>query len=107
MYGGLQFKSFNALANVALQKQALYIASNRKSLGNEWAHQKYISRGSFWDLKLPSNRAWGWRGILSTRASSQPQVKHLIGNGKGTHFWLDPWLDYGRLLDRFGVLAVN
>lgn len=44
--------------------------------------------------------------ILSARVDLLPLVHHLIGNGRSTFFWLDPWLPYGRLTDRFGTNAV-
>lgn len=37
---------------------------------------------------------------------AQQDIVHLIGNGKLTKFWLDPWLPCGPLLNRFGSNAI-
>lgn len=59
------------------------------------------------DLKYPSNCYWGWRGIISVRAETLPYVHHMIGNGNSTFFCLDPWLDCGHLIDKFGGRTVE
>lgn len=100
--GGLGLTSIPEIASCALRKQAWHVACRRKSILVVWACKKYIKRNSFWDLKHPSNCSWGWRGILSVRAEILSLVHHLISNGNSTFFCLDPWLDRGPLIDKFG-----
>lgn len=85
--GGLNIiKSFHRSAKVALQRQVWNIISNNESIWVQWISKKYIKHQSFWDLK----GSWGWRNILAPAKDALPHVHHLIGNGRGTRFWLDP-----------------
>lgn len=63
---------------------------------------KYIKEKSFWDVRIPSNCSWGWRGILSKIEIVLKHVTHIIGNGQNTDNWSDPWLPGGRIKDIYG-----
>lgn len=40
-------------------------------------------------------------GYLSLRPMVLPHIRHLIGDGRAINFWLDPWLQDGRIKDLF------
>ena len=44
--------------------------------------------------------------ILALRPYALLHIKFLIGNGRLTHFWTDPWLSGGRLKDQYGERAI-
>lgn len=68
---------------------------------NLWVSDKYLWKKSFGDVKTSSSASWCWRGILSLRPKVLPYIRHLIGDGRATKFWLDPWLQDGRIKDLF------
>lgn len=70
-------------------------------------HSKYIKNSSFWELKCGSDPSRVWRGIIQTRDEVKNQFQLIIGDGKSTFFWFDPWLPCGRLIDLFGERAAQ
>lgn len=104
--GGLGLRSIESITDVAIQRQTWNIASKRKSIWTNSVFSKLLRGKSFWAINTPTERSWGWRGILSARPKVLAQAFHLIGNGKQTNFWHNSWLPGGRLIDRFGAIAI-
>lgn len=104
--GGLGLRSVKAIAAAAIQWQVWTIVTKRKSAWTDWVYATLIRNKNFWDLKIPSECSWRWKGILSTRIVALQNLQILIGNGRMTNFWFDPWLPSGRLYDLFDERAI-
>lgn len=94
-FGGLEILSFHDSVAAATKRLVWNIASKRKSLRVSWVYSKYINNSSFWELECGSDPSWGWRDILKMRDAVKGNIQHIIGDGKATFFWLDPWLHCG------------
>ncbi|XP_059635777.1 uncharacterized protein LOC132277957 [Cornus florida] len=66
-----------------------------------WCRIHLIKGKNLWSLKIPHSYSWSWRKILQLRHQARHFIKHLIGDGNDTSFWLDNWSSGGPLCLRF------
>lgn len=104
--GGVGIKSVVDMADAMILRQVWGIASKRQLLWCSWVCPKYIKEKIFWDPKISAKCSWGWWGILKKCSEVIKSMIHVIGNGKDTSFWLNPWLPEGKLLDRYSQREV-
>lgn len=104
--GVLNIISFVGTSRAALLRQLWNVVQNKPTCWNIWLNAKYLKGKSFWDVSIPKAASWRWKGILALRRIALPQIKFLVGSGHVVKFWTDPWLNGGRLQDRFGGRAI-
>lgn len=85
---GLGIFSIHGINRAALMTQVWHVIGNHPTCLNLWVYAKYLRKKSFWDVKASSSASWCWRGILSLRPMVLPYIRHLIGDGRATNFWL-------------------
>lgn len=57
-------------------------------------------------MQIPFNCSWGWRWILQSQSAAINFIRRIIGNGKKTSLWSDPWLPCGRVAEVFDQRAI-
>ncbi|XP_059629623.1 uncharacterized protein LOC132272506 [Cornus florida] len=67
----------------------------------QWCHTHLIKSRNLWELNIPHSCSWSWRKMLQLRHPARLLLKHSIGNGTDTSFWLDNWAPGGPLCSRF------
>ena len=90
----------------ALLKQVWNIILNKTTCWNIQVNARYLKGKSLWDVPIKNHASWGWKSILELRPLAKNNIKFLVGNGHITKFWLDPWLNGGRLKDCYGDRAI-
>ena len=83
-------------------QQLWNVIQNKQTFWNMWITSKYLKGNSIWDTPFPKTASCSWKGILALRMIMLPHIKFLVGNGHMVNFWTDPWLNGGRLKDRYG-----
>ncbi|XP_050207431.1 uncharacterized protein LOC126656851 [Mercurialis annua] len=63
--------------------------------------QIYNYPDPIWSLKCNDRSSWIWRGILNTRSDVRKVLDYKIGNGSGTEFWYDPWINGCTIMEKF------
>ncbi|KAF6135347.1 hypothetical protein GIB67_027221 [Kingdonia uniflora] len=58
----------------------------------QWVKANYLKDKSFWTVKPPDDCSWAWRSILKKRVTALKYCKIIVGDGKSTFIWQDPWL---------------
>ena len=104
--GGLGIRSIFRFAKAALRRQVWNIVINKQTCWNIWINARYLKGIPFWDISVLTNASWGWKCIIALRPYALPHIKLLIGNGRLTQFWTNPWLSGGRLKDQYGDRAI-
>lgn len=100
--GGLSIRSTFGTPKAPLLRQIWNTVINKPTCWNIWVKAKYLREETIWNVAIPNDASWGWKGILKIRPPALPCIKSLIGNDQLTKFWIDPWLNGGRLKDQYG-----
>ena len=87
-------------------RQLWNVVQNKHTCWNLWINAKYLKGVSIWDVPMPKHASAGWKGILGLQVLMLPHIQFLVGNGHLIKFWTDPWLNGGRLKDRYGERAI-
>ena len=103
---GVGIRSVFTINKVSILKQVWRVVCHNYSCWNIWVYAKYNRDKSFWEIPVVAFASWGWRGILSLRALARPYIRHLIGNGMLTSFWVDYCVDGRSLIEQYGDQVV-
>lgn len=93
--------------NAYLMKQVWHIFENKESLRVKWVHTVILKGKSLWEIQPKAQDAWLWKRLLWIRDYYEQFILRIIGNGKATSFWFDPWHPWGRLLKNFPELKLK
>uniref|UniRef100_A0A5B7BG42 Reverse transcriptase zinc-binding domain-containing protein n=1 Tax=Davidia involucrata TaxID=16924 RepID=A0A5B7BG42_DAVIN len=72
-----------------------------------WIHTYLLNGKNFCTMQVPSEGSWVWKKILRLRVAATNLIKHKIGNGNSTSFWMDNWLPCGPLFVISGPLIIQ
>jgi len=90
--GGLGFRDIQKFNDALLAKVSWRILFNPDCLLARVLLGKYSHSCQFLDSKTPKYASHGWRGIVIGRDLLKAQLGKVIGNGKTTQLWNEPWL---------------
>ena len=93
--GGMGLRDLEAFNQAVLAKQGWRILINENSLMTRVLKGKYFPSCSFIDAKQGSNMSFTWRSILQARPVLMKGLYRVIGDGRSTRIWGDPWLQSG------------
>ncbi|XP_013617494.1 PREDICTED: uncharacterized protein LOC106324013 [Brassica oleracea var. oleracea] len=78
------------------------LITNSSSLWVAWTRTNLLRNRCFWNVKDTQSGSWIWLKLLKLRHQAAMFLKSEIGNGKGTLFWFNNWLNMGKLIDIAG-----
>lgn len=90
--GGLGFRDLQCFNDALLAKISWRILNNPTSLLAKTLLGKYCHKTPFLESSTPSSASHGWRGICIVKDLLKSQLGRVIGNGKSTLVWDDPWI---------------
>ncbi|CAA7028698.1 unnamed protein product [Microthlaspi erraticum] len=90
--GGLGFRDLQHFNDALLAKVSWRILSTPSCLLARILLNKYCHDKSFLECGTPSTASHGWRGICIGRDLLKPHLGKIIGDGKSTNIWTEPWL---------------
>ncbi|CAL9214573.1 unnamed protein product [Arabidopsis halleri] len=90
--GGLGFRDLQSFNDALLAKVSWRILTNPSSLLARTLLGKYCHSTPFLASRIPSNTSHGWRGICIGRELLKSKLGRVLGDGKSTQIWHDPWL---------------
>ena len=96
--GGLGIKSLREWNKAALLKLVWRILTNKDSGWAGWVHSVLLKGRNFWEVKASAKSSWNWRKIMDSRRWCKGLFRTIIGDGRETSLWFDPWLPEGRRL---------
>ncbi|CAA7045734.1 unnamed protein product [Microthlaspi erraticum] len=89
--GGLGLRDIQSFNDALLSKLSWRILSNQQCLLAKILKGKYFPNTSFLECEA-SEGSHGWKGITIGRDLLKEKLGRVIGNGKATCVWDDPWL---------------
>lgn len=57
-----------------------------------------------WEVQPKAQDSWLWKKLLWVRDRFEQLTYKVIGNGRATSFWYDPWHPWGILIKKFPEL---
>ncbi|CAA7052738.1 unnamed protein product [Microthlaspi erraticum] len=90
--GGLGFQEIQSFNNSLLAKLSWRILTKPDCLLSRILKGKYCRDTDFLNVPITSSTSHGWRGILIGRDLLKTNLGKVIGDGKDTSLWNDPWL---------------
>ncbi|CAA7021923.1 unnamed protein product [Microthlaspi erraticum] len=90
--GGLGLRNLQDFNDALLSKLSWRILSNPDCLLARILKGKYFPNTTFLESKLGEGGSHGWKGIIIGRDLLKEKLGKIIGNGKKTSVWDDPWL---------------
>ncbi|KAG7559487.1 Reverse transcriptase zinc-binding domain [Arabidopsis thaliana x Arabidopsis arenosa] len=90
--GGLGFRDLQSFNDALLTKVSWRILANPSCLLAKILLGKYCHTTPFLDSVAPTSTSHGWRGICIGKELLKSQLGKVIGNGKDTLIWKDPWI---------------
>lgn len=89
--GGLGIREIQSFNEALLAKQSWRILSQPNGILARMLLSKYCRNKDFLDIDPKPNSSYGWIGILVGRDLLKQNLGKVIGNGKSTSIWRDPW----------------
>ncbi|KAE8766390.1 hypothetical protein D1007_62382 [Hordeum vulgare] len=90
--GGLGIPASRRMNITLMLRWVWWILRGDGGLWLQWIEAKYL-----WGRPLlacsHSSGSYFWKSIQGIKADIRLGLRLLVGNGSGTQFWLDPWLD--------------
>lgn len=99
--GGLGIRDLATTNKAAILRHLWNVVSDKNTLWVSWIKKYMIRNRCFWQVRLPCECSWSWRGILKGRRDASFIARKIIGDGKSTFIWLEPWTDRGALYEQF------
>ncbi|CAA7061573.1 unnamed protein product [Microthlaspi erraticum] len=90
--GGLGLRDLQSFNDALLSKLSWRILTSPECLLAKLLKGKYFPNSNFLDCDLADGSSHGWRGIITGRDLLKGKLGKIIGNGKSTRIWEDPWL---------------
>ena len=90
--GGLGIRNFDVFNRALLAKQAWRVITMPDSLMAKVLKGKYFPNSSFLEAKQNPNASFTWNSIFGAKSLVMKGVCRVIGNGRTTRIWHDPWL---------------
>jgi hypothetical protein len=90
--GGLGFRDLQCFNDALLAKQSWRILTKPQCLLARTLLGKYCHSTPFLDCKPPATISHGWRSICIGRDLLKRKLGKVIGCGKQTSLWQEPWL---------------
>ncbi|XP_050233384.1 uncharacterized protein LOC126681873 [Mercurialis annua] len=90
--GGMGFRKLHEFNLSLLGKQGWRILNNPSSLLARILKGRYFPKSSFVQATVGNNPSYGWRSIIAAKSLLSPGYRKIIGDGKTTAVWGDPWL---------------
>lgn len=100
--GGLGFRDIQSFNDALLAKVSWRILTKPDCLLARILLGKYCHQTTFLDCKPPTSTSHGWRGICVGKELLKRQLGKVIGDGKQTSLWHDPWLSISSPLTPMG-----
>lgn len=100
--GGLGFRDIQCFSDALLAKVSWRILTNPECLMAKILLGKYCHSSPFLESSLPNSSSHGWGGIMIGKELMKQKLGKVIGNGKTTKVWNDPWLSLSKPLQLFG-----
>lgn len=95
--GGLGIRTLRENNIACMLKHIWILFLDKESLWCKWIHSTFLKRKNFWIVPCPTFCFWAWRKLLGLRDHFQQHFKWIIGDGRSTSFWFDPWHPQGPL----------
>lgn len=95
--GGLGFKDIQSFNQALLAKQSWRILQYPDCLFAKVMKSRYFEDGEVLTAKLGYQPSYIWRSLLHGRDLLIKGLRIMIGNGKSSSVWCDPWIYDGRL----------
>ncbi|GKU88725.1 hypothetical protein SLEP1_g2954 [Rubroshorea leprosula] len=91
-HGGLGFRALHEFNMAMLGKQGWRLMTNPDSLAAQLLKAKYFPRTNFLHAVLKPGCSLTWRSICSSKELLSRGCRRLLGDGRSTEIWGDPWL---------------
>ncbi|GLT56437.1 hypothetical protein SLA2020_294760 [Shorea laevis] len=91
-YGGLGFRALHEFNTAMLAKQGWRMLVNAESLAAKMLKARYFPRSDFLNSELKPTSSLIWRSIWTSKELLKQGCRRLIGDGRSTLIWGDPWL---------------
>lgn len=90
--GGLGIRNFDVFNRALLTKEAWRVMSMPESLMASVLKGKYFPSSNFPEASVNPNVSFTWKSIISVKDVLLKGVCKVIGNGKDTCIWTNPWV---------------
>lgn len=77
-----------------LAKQAWRLVKYPDPLVAKTLKNKYFPKSTFMEAKGSAVSSYTWRSILSARSLLAKGLRKVIGDGRTTNIWCDPWIPH-------------
>lgn len=104
--GGLSLKQLAAWNKAACGKLIWKIVTRQRGLWTRWVESAYLCGSSFWNIQPKANDPWFWKKLLKLRHVFLAHLSILIGDGRQTSLFYDPWIGDRPLESRMDVSPV-
>lgn len=91
-HGGLGFRDIQSFNDALLAKLSWRILTNPDCLLARILLGKYCKYQPFLESSTPTTASHGWRGIMIGKDLLRKKLGKIIGDGRTTRVWNDPWL---------------
>jgi hypothetical protein len=96
--GGFGLRSVQDMCAAAGMKMIWRLLTS-DSVWNKWMKRRYLNGQSFWDSSVSLGDSGTWKFMKKFSLQAQECMRKVIGNGKSTSLWFEPWLKEGNLAD--------
>ncbi|CAN1171739.1 Uncharacterized mitochondrial protein AtMg00310 [Linum perenne] len=90
--GGLGFKDFGLFNKALLARQGWRILNQPESIWVRLLKSLYFPKGDFLTASKGRRPSWIWPSLIDGRSALDLGCIRVIGNGKNTDFFSDPWI---------------
>ncbi|XP_050229118.1 uncharacterized protein LOC126678260 [Mercurialis annua] len=105
--GGLGIKKVDLWNTAAVMKQVWIMLTNKCSLWPHWVIQNKLKKLSYLGITKPYKASWSWRNLVKLRSLAKDLFEYIVGNGRDTYFWFDPWVHGKSVLDTFPGISTK
>lgn len=103
--GGLGIRKLRDSSKVFAMSLIWKIFSLKSSLWVSWIQEYLLRQKSFWDVRDDGKGSWVWRKLLKLRAQVYEFIRFEVHDGHTAFFWVDDWLQVGKLIDITGPVG--
>ena len=90
--GGLGIRNFDVFNRALLAKQAWRVLTMPESLMAKVLKGKYFLNTNFFEARNNPSASYTWKSIIYAKSVVLKGACKVIGNGKNTCIWRDPWI---------------